>query len=161
MSRTTLLSTLAALAVVSLVACGGSPGAATPSATSVSSEPLTVPSGDISTLLFPAEVSSMAGVDQLTTSYRDQKSAAASVDPGQVAHMDSFDSLSFDTADGARSLVLTTIDFDSEDAAADHFDLMVDENSSMLELAETVGDASAYMEASGGGVASLIVFKKS
>ena len=96
----------------------------------------------------------------MTTSYRDQKSAAASVDPSQVEHMDSFESLSFGTEDGTRSLVLTTIDFDSQGAATDHMGLMVGEGSGMLDLPDGIGDASAFQEANEAGIGSIVVFKK-
>ncbi len=99
-------------------------------------------------------------MERSTASCRSQKSAAASVDPSQVEHIDSFESLSFDTEDGARSLVLTTIDFDSEGAAADHLGLVVGEGSGMLELPDNIGDASAFQEANDAGIGSIVVFKK-
>ena len=156
MQRLALLATLATLALFSFAACGAST-TADPTATP---EPKTVPSGDISTLLFPSDVSGFAGVEDLTTAQRDQKSAAAQVDTDQVEHMDSFDSLSFDTEGGARSLVLTTIDFDSEGAVTDHAGLLLGEDSGMSDLTDTIGDASGFLEANEGGIGSMVVFRK-
>ena len=156
MHRLLLPIALATLALLSIAACGGS----TSSNRTATSEPKTAPPGDISTLLFPSEVSRAADVEQLTTSQRDQKSAAAAVDPSQVEHMDSFDSLSFDTVDGTRSLVLTSIDFDSEGAATDHAGLMIGEGPGMQDLPRAIGDASAFLEANDGGIGSMIVFRK-
>jgi hypothetical protein len=129
------------------------------SATSVPVEPATTPGGDVNTLLVAAEVSILAGVDELTTDYRDAKAMAASVDPSQVEHMDSFDMLSIETTDRSRGLTLTTIDFDSEAAAADHMDLMV-EDTGLLDLPDKIGDVSGYVEANDGGIGSVVVFKK-
>ena len=172
MHRALLLTAFATVSVLSLAACGGSaapapasvptltPEPAVVSVPAATPEPIEAPQGDINTLLLPAEVSGIAGVDQLTTSYRDQKSGAASVDPSQVEHMDSFDSLSFDTADGAKSLVLTTIDFDSEGAATDHAGLIMGEGSGMRDIPDNIGDASAYLEANKERIGSVVVFRK-
>ena len=160
MQRALLLAAFTTLSILSLGACGGSTALAPPSATSVPPGPTTTPSGDITTLLLPAEVSGLAGVDQLTTTYRDQKSAAAAVDPGQVEHMDSFQSLSFETEDRTRGLTLTTIDFDSEGAAVDHYGLVVSDGPGMLDIPDMIGDDSAYVEANEAGIGSMVVFKK-
>ena len=112
------------------------------------SEPVMAPQGYIGTLLFPAEVSELAGVDRLTTRYRDQRSFAASVDPSQVENMDSFDSLSFETADRTNSLSLTTIDFSSEGDATDRLDLIKVE-SGMLNHNDNIGDSSAALTKAG------------
>ena len=162
MNRIFLLTSLAMLTLVSLGACGDSPAptsvpVSTPTATP---EPAASAPIDIASLLSVDEVSEISGAGQLTTEYRDQKAGAANVDPLQVAHMDSFDSLSFDADGGTRSLILTTIDFDSEEAANDRADLIMGPDSGMAPLPGGVGDAAAYFEAQGGGIGSMIVFKK-
>lgn len=74
--------------------------------------------------------------------------------------MDPFDSLTFDTADGAMSLVLAAIDFDSEGAATDHVSMTVAEGSGMPDLPDRIGDVAANREAFEAGIGSVIVFKK-
>ena len=73
--------------------------------------------------------------------------------------MDSFDLLSFETAGGTQGLTLSTIDFDSEEAAADHFDLLVSDGPGMLDLPDKIGDDSAYLEVNETGIGSVVVFK--
>ena len=162
MNRALLLAAFATPTLVSLGACGDLPAPASVpvSAPTTTPGPAAIAAVDIASLLSLGEVSEISGVAQLTTRYRDQKSAAASVDPAQVEHIDSFDSLSFDADDGARSLVLTTIDFDSEGAASDRFGLIVGEGSGMLDLPDNIGDVSAYVEANEAGIGSMVVFKK-
>ncbi len=159
MNRALLFAAFTTFALVSLSACGGTteptPGPA--SAPQASEEPEQVPANYIALLLFSAEVSEVAGVGPLTTEYRDQKAAAAAIDPAQVEHIDSFDSLWFDIDDGARSLVLTTMDLDSEGAATDRLGLM---SSGMSDLPDKIGDASVYVEVNEAGIGSMVVFKK-
>ena len=128
--------------------------------TTTTNEPVIVPAGSISTLLFPGEVAALADGVELTTRYIDLRSMAANVDPAQVENMDSFESLSFDTADGFIGLTLTTIKFDSEGAAADHLALVSSEAPGMQELSATIGDAAFYAEVNEGGFGSMVFFKK-
>ena len=74
--------------------------------------------------------------------------------------MDSFQSLSFETEDRTRGLTLTTIDFDTEGAATDHYGLVVSHGPGMLDLPDNIGDDSAYVEASEAEIGSMVVFKK-
>ncbi len=160
MHRSFILAGLVAIALFAVAACGGSStptASATPTATPGA---IVAPAGDISSLLFPDEVAVLAGGVRLTTEYRDQKSAAAAIDPVQVEHMDSFSSLSFTTEDDSRSLVLTTIDFDSEAAAIDRLGLLTAEPSGMQDTPVTIGDVSAYLELNDAGIGSMVVFKK-
>ena len=124
---------------------------------------MVVPAGDISTLLTVNDVSGLAGGVGLSTRQEDRKAKAASVDPSQVEHIVSFDSLSFDTADGSQGLTLTTIQFDSEGAATDHWALVNSEEqtrSGMQDFTDTIGDASGFIEANTAGVGSMVLFKK-
>lgn len=116
--------------------------------------------GDINTLLSPIEVAALAGELELTVRYRDQKSAAASTDPEQVEHIDSFASLTFSVADGSRSLVLMAIDFDSEDAATEHLGLILGPDSGMRDFERVIGDAAAYSEVNQSGIGSMVFFRK-
>jgi hypothetical protein len=106
------------------------------------------------------EVSAAAGGINLKIEYLDLKAEASAVDPTQVEHMDSFAVLSFDTEDGYRGLSLTTIDFDSEDAAKEHMAMMTGPDSGMQDMVETIGDASASLEANQAGMGSIVAFKK-
>ena len=106
------------------------------------------------------EVSAAAGGINLKIEYRDLKAKASAVDPAQVEHMDSFAVLSFDTEDGYRGLSLTTMGFDSEEAAATHMGLMTGPGSGMHDMDETIGDASVSLEANQGGMGSVVAFKK-
>lgn len=106
------------------------------------------------------EVSAAAGGINLKIEYRDLKAKAAAVDPSQVEHMDSFAVLSFDTEDGYRGLSLTTMDFDSEDAAATHMAMITGPDSGRQDMDETIGDASVSLEANQGGMGSIVAFKK-
>ena len=160
MRRSSILAGFVTIALFTVAACGES-SALTPSATPTATlGPTVAPAGDISTLPFPDEVAEPAGGLRLTTHYRDQKSAAAAIDPAQVEHVDSFSSLTFTTEDNSRSLVLTTIDFDSGGAAIDRFGLLSAEPSDMQDTPITIGDASAFWEANESGIGSLVVFKK-
>ena len=123
-------------------------------------DPVIVPTGYISTLLTLDDLAGLVGEVELTIQYRDHREGAAKVDPAQFEHMDSFDSLSFDTADGFRGLTLTTIKFDSEGAAADHLELVTSEAPGLQDLSATIGDAAFYVEVNEGGIGSMVFFKK-
>lgn len=156
MHRSFIPASLIAIALFAVAACGGS---STPTSNATPG-PTLAPAGNISTLLFPDEVTALAGGLRLTTHYRDQKSAAAAIDPAQVEHMDSFSSLTFTTEDNSRSLTLTTIDYDSEDAATDSLGLLTAGSSGVQDMPVTIGDVSAYRELNQSGIGSLVVFKK-
>ena len=133
--------------------------------TSTSSGPVTiqaeqVPDGDISTLLMVNDVSKLAGGVGLTTGQLDLKSMAANVNPAQVEHMVSFDSLSFETADGSQALTLTVVHLVSERSASDQMERMIEEGAPLENLAEGIGDVSGFIEANEGGVGSMVIFKK-
>ena len=111
-------------------------------------------------LLSAGEVSDLAGGVALNVQYRNLRSQAESVDPSQVEHMDSFTVLTFDTGDGYRGLSLTTMDFDSEDAAANHLAKMTGPDCGMQNMNDAIGDSSAYLEANQTGIGSVVAFKK-
>jgi len=119
-----------------------------------------VPDGDISTLLMIDDVSNLAGGVGLRTGQLDLKAMAANVDPTQVEHTISFDSLSFETADGSQALMLTVIHLDSEGAASDQMETMIEEGVPLEDLSEGIGDVSGVIEANEGGIGSMVVFKK-
>ena len=123
-------------------------------------EPVQVPAGDITALLMVDDVSALAGGVGLSTRQLDLKSMAAGVDPAQVEHMVSFDSLSFDTADGSQGLTLTVVHLNSENAASDQMELMLEEVPALEHLADGSGDASGFIEVNEGGMGSIVVFKK-
>ena len=117
-------------------------------------------SGEVSGLLSPEEVASAAGTGELSTTQRDQKAGAAGVDPAQVEHIDSFTTLSFDNDDNTRHLMLTTIDFDSQKAAVDHYTLVVSESSGMQDMPVAIGEASVHLELNQDGIGSMVIFRK-
>ena len=169
MHRSFLIVSVATFAML-LAACGGA-ATPTPTATLVptaTADPtptatpgaVTVPEGEISTLLQPGDFADVAGVSGLTTTQVDMKSAAGAVDPSQVEHMDSFVSLTFTSSDGSKNLILTTIDFDSEASATAHAELMMGPGSEMQDLSPSVGDASVYLEPNSAGIGSMVVFRK-
>lgn len=123
-------------------------------------EAVQVPDGDISTLLTVDDVSNLAGGVGLSTGQLDLKAMSANVDPAQVEHMNSFDSLSFETADGSQALMLTVIHLDSEGAASDKMETMIEEGAPLESLAVGIGDVSGFIEANEGGIGSMVVFKK-
>ena len=85
---------------------------------------------------------------------------AAAVDPAQVEHMDSFDSLSFEMAGSSQGLALTTIKYDSEEAATNHLELVTSETPEMDEHTSKIGDTSFFAEYNEAGIGSIVVFKK-
>ncbi len=123
-------------------------------------EPVLVRAGDISTLLTVNDVARLAGGVGLSTRQLDLKSMAAGVDPAQVEHMVSFDSLSFDVADGSKGITLTVIHLDSESEASDRMELMVQEGPELQHLATEIGDISGFIDPNEGGIGSMVVFKK-
>ena len=96
----------------------------------------------------------------MSTRQLDQKSMAASVDPVQVEHIVSFDSLSFDTADESRGLTLTAIRLNSKTAASDRMELMVEKRPPLAHLAEDIGDVSGFIESNAAGIGSIVIFKR-
>jgi hypothetical protein len=101
--------------------------------------------GDMSTLLTVNDVAGLAGGVGLSTKQIDMRAMAENVDPTQVEHMISFDSLSFVAADRTQGLTLTTIKFDSEEEADSHMALLALEASTMQDFADTIGDESGSL----------------
>ena len=129
----------------------------------VPDDPTAEPTGaladDVTVLLLAGEVATVAGVDGLSTERVDQKAAAAAVDPAQVEHIDSFDSLSFGSLTGSRFVVLTAVHFDSEMAATERIGLLLADSSRYRPLDVPIGDASGGAEPNANGIGSLIAFK--
>ena len=82
------------------------------------------------------------------------------MDPVQVEHIVSFDSLSFDTEDESLGLTLTTIRLYFETAASDRMELMVEEGPPLEHLAEDIGDVSGFIESNAAGIGSIVIFKR-
>ncbi len=96
----------------------------------------------------------------LQTEFFDYKKMAEAVDPAQVANMDSWYGMGFDTEDGMKGLTLSAIDFDSQTSAQDHFEMMVAETPGLEIMSSPIGDASAEVEVNAQGIGSIIVFMK-
>ena len=93
----------------------------------------------------------------LTTEFYDYKEMAESVDPEQVADIDSFYGLSFQTDDGMKAITLAAIDFDSQASAQNHFENVTQ---GMHVMDPPLGDASAEVELNAQGIGSMVVFIK-
>ena len=128
--------------------------------TSTTDEPATASASYIGSLLLPEEVAALANGVQLTTQYSDMKAGAEAVDPAQVEHIDSFDSLAFEMAGSSQGLALTTIKFDSEEAATNHLELVTSETPGMDDHTSKIGDTSFFAEFNEAGIGSIVVFKK-
>ena len=155
----TRLFTIAAFAIsmlALLAACGGESSEGEP-ATPVREDAPVVKTNDINAMLLPSDVTALAGGGGITAAYIERKSQAAAIDPAQVEHMDSFESLVFTGEDHSRSLTLTAIKFDSDDAAADRSRLM---SEGMKNMSAKIGDGSAYVDLNDSGIGSMVVLKK-
>ena len=125
--------------------------------TSGTVEPMQLEPGDIAGLLLTAEVSKFSDfTGELSTRQIDSRSRIADSDPEQVAHMNSFDTLTFTTPDGTSGLTLAAIDFVSDSAAADHVALLLD---GFGALATPIGDVSGGLEVNGSGIGSMVAYQ--
>ena len=95
----------------------------------------------------------------LVTQFYDYKEMAESTDPQQVAAMDSFYGLSFQTEDGMKGLTLTVIDFDSTSSADQHFQNVKSEPQ-WESMQEPIGDESFEAELNSEGMGSIVIFLK-
>jgi hypothetical protein len=111
--------------------------------------------GYIGSLLLPGEVAALAGGVELTTNYLDQESISS-----KVEHRDWLDWMSFATADGSQSFNLTTVKYDSEEAATNHLELVTSEKPGMQEHTSKIGDTSFFAEVNEFGIGSTVAFKK-
>ena len=96
---------------------------------------------------------------QLHTQFYDYKRMAESTDPDQVASMDSFYGLSFQTGDGMKSMTLIVIDFDSTSSADQHSD-MVKTQSGLQVMQDSIGDGSFEKQLNSEGMGSIVIFLK-
>jgi len=94
---------------------------------------------------------------QLHTQFYDYK--AESTNPDQVAAMDSFYGLSFQTAAETKSITLTVIDFDSTSSADQHFQNVKSEPQ-WESMQEPIGDESFEAELNSEGMGSIVIFLK-
>ena len=67
---------------------------------------------------------------------------------------------SFATPDGFRGLTLTTIKLDSEQAAADHFELITGGVFGLQDFSEAIGDAASFIEPNEAGIGSMVIFRQ-
>ena len=111
--------------------------------------------GHIGSLLLPGEVAALAGGVELTTKYLDRAFISS-----RLEHRDWLDSISFHTADGSQGFSLTTILFDSDEAATNHLKLVTSDNPGMQEHTSKIGDSSFFAEVNEFGIGSTVVFKK-
>ena len=137
MKRMILAGVLAISLLTLLPACGGESSNNSPSAEDNASAPTAIPPTPQNT-----------------------GSETTAIEPVLVEHIVSFDSLSFDTADESRKLTLTAIRLDSETAASDRMELMVEEGPPLEHLAEDIGDVSGFIESNPAGIGSIMIFKR-
>ncbi len=108
--------------------------------------------GDVEQLL-AAEV-------PLSTSYRDFKEMAESVDPAQVVNMDSWFGLTIETADSADGITFALIDFDSLASATAHFEKMRSAKKAPPEAEASFGGTAYRVEMNFLGIGSMLVVVK-
>ena len=96
---------------------------------------------------------------ELNTKFYDYKKMAESEDPEQVAAMDSFYGLSFQTEDGMKAMTLMAIDFDSTSSAQQHFQKVKIE-SELESMEKPIGDSSFEKELGLEGIGSVVIFLK-
>ena len=84
---------------------------------------------------------------------------AESVDPQQVIAMDRFYSLSFQTGDRMKYMILTVIDFDSSSSAEQHFQ-KVRTDSRLESMQEPIGNDSLAKQFNSEGIGSIVIFLK-
>jgi hypothetical protein len=99
----------------------------------------------------------VSGVE-LDVTFFDYKKLAESIDPQQVANMDSFYGLSFQTGGGISGLTFSVIDFDSQTSADNHFEKMKLDTPGLENMALPIGDTSAEVEVNAQGIGSIIAF---
>ena len=98
---------------------------------------------------------------QLTAQFfRDLRSMAESVDPGQVVSIESWYGNTFQTQDGRSSLTFTIMDFESGSSARDHFDKIRSGSPAPEPLDPPIGDLSVAVRDDVGGIGSTLVFRK-
>lgn len=101
----------------------------------------------------------LAAQVELNTQFYNYKEMAESEDPEQVAAMDSFYGLSFETEDGMKSITLTVIDFDSTSSAEQY--IQDKENESEWDsMQNPIGDESLEEQLNSEGMGSIIIFLK-
>ncbi len=111
--------------------------------------------GHIGSLLLTGEVAALSGGVELTTKYLDRALISS-----RLEHRDWLDSISFHTADGSQGFSLTTILFDSDEAATNHLKLVTSDDPGMQEHTSKIGDSSFFAEVNEFGIGSTVVFKK-
>ncbi len=96
----------------------------------------------------------------LTTSYTDFKEMAENVDPAQVGNMDSWYSLTIETAGRADGITFTLIDFDSPASASAHFEKMRSAKKAPPELEASFGGSAYRVEMNFQSIGSMLVVVK-
>ncbi|MFQ5969190.1 MAG: hypothetical protein ACE5J2_01660 [Nitrososphaerales archaeon] len=97
---------------------------------------------------------------ELDTKFHDMKKIAESVDPEQVANMDSFYNLSFNSKNRTGSLSFSMIDFDSQTSAQKHFGTIKSVMPGSQIMDPPIGDASFEVEVNTQEVGSFVIFIK-
>ena len=100
----------------------------------------------------------------------DFKKLAENVDPKQVADVDSWYGRSYAPVSGSSDMTFSLIDFDSERAAKDRFDILRSEflqaprlsgsaAVTVQEMDPPIGEASIAVPANAGGIGSMVIFR--
>ena len=104
----------------------------------------------------------LASDGPLTQELSDFKAMAESVDPAQVAVMDSWFGSQFATQDGSKAMTFTVIDFDSGTAAESHYSKVKMETGPprLSATDRPIGDESVQAVLDSRGLGSVLVFLK-
>lgn len=102
----------------------------------------------------------VGGGASLSTDVRNMKAAAAAVDSAQVVNMDSWFSVTFQSLDPIRGLVLSVMDFNSSRAAQEHFDRVVAETPGLIIMDVPIGDISANAVFNNQGFGSILMYRQ-
>ncbi|MFQ5968378.1 MAG: hypothetical protein ACE5MI_12345 [Acidimicrobiia bacterium] len=126
-----------------------------------SSEELTVSEEAFRYLLTLSDVEPLLAAEvQLATSYRNFREMAESVDPAQVARIESWFGWTLESPSSADGLTFTLIDFDSSASASAHFEKMRSSSKAPPDPEESFGGTAYRVEMNSQGIGSMLVLVK-
>ena len=146
------------LVLVLLPACGGGEDVGT-KAERGPIETLTL--DNFTTLLTLDEVEKVLKIDvPLRRKIRDVKEMSETVDPEQVASLDSAYMLTFEADYGFRGMTFAAIDFVSVDSAQEHFARLKEDTPGAIEETLVIGDSALLVRVDFNGIGSAVMFIK-
>ncbi len=97
----------------------------------------------------------------LTSTLRDLRGMAESVDPGQVVSIETWFGNTFVGEDGLAGLTFTVVDFESEVAAEEHYKKLFEGSPAPERMDLPIGDESSSLRADTAGIGSTLSFRSS